>query len=303
MLINRENMSALFKNIKTTFQKALGEATPVWPEVASEIASTSSMNDYSWIKDNWPGLRKWIGDKVVKALGVAKYVVHNEPYEATIGVKRDDLEDDQTGAYAARVKAHGDAAAAWADELVAEQLNGAFVKECWDGQYFIDTDHPVGDGVASNKGVVVLSGATQALANASLGAAMVAMTSQKNDEGRPLAINPNVLVVPPALRIVANMLMTSDRLEDGKPNPYKGMFKVVVWARLTSATAWFLMDTTKAIKPLIFQPRKKPVLVEQKDPNSDSVFQKGQFLISVEARGAAAYGFWQLIWGSTGAGA
>ncbi len=300
MLINTANMAALFKNIKTTFQKSLAEATPVWPEVASEIPSTSSSNDYSWIKDNWPGLRKWIGDKVIKALEVAKYVVHNVPYEATIGVKRDDLEDDQTGAYAARVRAHGDAAAAWPDELVAEQLDGAFANECWDGKSFIAADHPVGDGVASNKGTKKLDASTTAKANGSLGAALTAMTSQKNDEGRPLAINPNVLVVPPALRIVANTLMTSDRLEDGKPNPYKGMFKVVVWARLTSATAWFLMDTTKAIKPLIYQPRKKPVLVEQKDPNSDSVFQKGQFLISVEARGAAAYGFWQLIWGSDG---
>ncbi len=302
MLINKTTIAALFKNIKASFNKALAEATPVWPKVASEIPSTGTSNDYSWIKDNWPGLRKWVGDKVIKALEAAKYVVHNVPYEATIGVKRDDLEDDQTGVYAARVKAHGDAAAAWADELVADQLNGAFTTKCWDGQYMIDTDHPVGSGTVSNKGTVALSCATQAAAHACLGAALTAMTSQKNDEGRPLAVNPNVLVVPPALRIVANTLMTADRLEDGKPNPYKGMFEVVVWARLTSATAWFLMDTTKALKPLIYQPRKKPVAVALDNPDDPNVFMKGEFLFSVEARGAAAYAFWQLIWGSTGAG-
>ena len=300
MLINRENMSALFKNIKATFNKALEESKPVWPAIASEVPSTGASNDYSWIKDNWPGLRKWVGDKVVKALEAAKYVVHNVAYEATIGVKRDDLEDDQTGVYAARVKAHGDAAAAWPDELVADQLNGVFTVECWDGQYMVDTDHPVGDGTASNKGTKALSCATLALAQGSLGAALTAMTSLKNDEGRPLAINPDTLVVPPALRETANVLMTADRLEDGKPNPYKGMFKVVVWARLTSATAWFLMDCSKALKPLIYQPRKKPVAVSLDNPTDPNVFMKAEFLFSVEARGAAAYGFWQLIYGSTG---
>jgi phage major head subunit gpT-like protein len=303
MLINRENLAGLMKNIKASFNKVLDEAKPMWTKFATRIPSTGSQNDYSWIKDGWPSMRKWIGEKVVKNMSAGKYVILNEPYESTIGVKRDDLEDDNTGIYAAMVKAEGQAAAMWPDELVADLVNGVFTLECYDGQYMVDTDHPVGDGTASNKGTKKLDCSTLAKAQGSLGVAITAMTSQKNDQGRPLNVQPNLLLVPPALRETANVLMTSDRLEDGKPNPYKGMFEVVVWPQLTSATAWFLIDGTKALMPFLFQERKAPTLVSQTNPDADDVFNLAVYKFSIEARGNAGYGFWQLIYGSTGADA
>ena len=122
----------------------------------------------------------------------------------------------------------------------------------------------------------------------------------KDEEGRPLNITPNVLLVPPALEDTANALMKNDRLEDGKPNPYKGTAEVVVDARLTSDTAWFLLDTTKPLKPLFYQERKAPVFVEQTDPQSDDVFMKKKFKFGAEARAAGGYGFWQMAYGSDG---
>lgn len=94
--------------------------------------------------------------------------------------------------------------------------------------------------------------------------------------------------------------MTSDRLEDGKANPFKGAYEVVVEPRLASRTAWFLLDTTKPVKPFIYQERKKPVLVEQTDPQSDAVFSTKKFKFGAEARAAGGYGFWQTAFGSTG---
>jgi phage major head subunit gpT-like protein len=302
MLINKTNIAAVFANIKTTFNKVLGESKPMWPKVATRVPSTGSQNDYTWIKDGWPSLRKWIGDKVVKYLEAAKYTIANQDYESTIGVKRNDLEDDNTGIYSAIVRGEAQAAAMWPDEMITDLFNGVFNTECFDGQYMVDTDHPVGDGTASNKGTAALSCATLAAAQASLGAAITAMTSLQNDMGRSLNVEPTMLVVPPALRETANVLMTNDRLEDGKPNPYKGMFEVVVWKGLTTATNWFLIDDTKPLKPFIYQERKAPKPVEQTNPDSDDVFNLAVYKFGVEARGAAGYAFWQLIWGSTGAG-
>ncbi|MDR8247871.1 head protein, partial [Acinetobacter baumannii] len=83
----------------------------------------------------------------------------------------------------------------------------------------------VGEGknakVFSNKLTKALSVSTLAAAQASLGAAMTMMQELKDSEGKPLNLKANLLVVPPALREVANALMTTDRLEDGKVNPYK----------------------------------------------------------------------------------
>ncbi|MNJ69149.1 Mu-like prophage major head subunit gpT [compost metagenome] len=76
---------------------------------------------------------------------------------------------------------------------------------------------------------------------------------------------------------------------------------VVPW--LTDDDAWFLMDTTRSVKPLIFQQRKKPVFVSQQDMNNPDVFMRGMLKFGVEARGAAGFGLWQMIFGSTGKGA
>ena len=303
MLINRENIAGLMKNVKTTFNKALTEAKPMWPKFATRVPSTGMQNDYSWIKDGWPSLRKWIGDKVIKGLEAAKYVITNNSYESTISVKRNDIEDDNTGIYAAQARGEGQAAAAWPDEMLADVVNGVFTGLCYDGKAMCATDHPVGDKglTLSNKGTKALDGSTLAKAKASYGAARTAMMSLKNDAGRSLSIVPNILLVPPALEATARSLMINDKLEDGKPNPYKGTAEVVVWPSLTSDTAWFLIDGSKALMPFIYQERKAPEGVEQTDMSSDTVFKQGVFLFGVEARGNAGYAFWQLVYGSTGA--
>ncbi len=303
MLINKTNVLALFKSIVTSFNKSLAEAKPMWPKIATRIPSGSSSNNYGWLKDGWPSLRKWIGDKHVKYLSASGQTIPNEPYESTIGVKRDDLEDDNYGIYGPLSAAEGAAAAAWPEELIADRLNNAFEEGCYDGQPFIDTDHPVGDGTVSNKSTKKLDITTLAKAQGSYGAARTAMKKLKNENARPLNIMPNLLVVPPALEDAANALMSVDKLEDGKPNPYKGTAEVMVWPYLTDDDAWFLMDTSKALKPLIFQERKKPKAVSQTDPASDDVFNKAVYKFSIEARGASGFGFWQLCHGSTGADA
>lgn len=302
MLINKTTIAAIFVNIKTVFNKGIDQAQPMWNKIATRVPSTAAQNDYTWIKDGWPSLRKWIGEKVIKYLEAAKYTIANEDYESTVGVKRNDLEDDNYGIYEPIARGEGQAAAMWPDEMVAELVNGVFTNNCFDGKKMCATDHPVGKTAVSNKGTVALSAATQAAATASYGAARTAMMKLKNEAGRPLNIKPNLLLVPPALEATANALMTNDRLEDGKPNPFKGTAEVVVWPMLTSDTAWFLIDSTKPLMPFIYQERKKPTMVEQTKADSDDVFNLAVYKFGVEARGAAGYAFWQLIWGSTGAG-
>ena len=121
-----------------------------------------------------------------------------------------------------------------------------------------------------------------------------------DDEGASLKIRPTILVVPPALEDDANYLMTADRFPDNTPNPYKGTAEVLVVPELTSDTAWFLLDTSKPVKPLIYQERKKPVFVEQTDYNADNVFMRKKFIFGAEARANGGYGFWQMAYGSTG---
>lgn len=303
MILNAAALSSLFTSLKTTFHNALKTAAPTWEKIAMRVPSTTKQNDYVWLS-NWPAMRKWIGEKTVKKLRAGKYVAVNEDFESTIEVDRNDIEDDNLGIYGPQAQMAGQSASELPDQLIYELVNGGFTNTCYDGQYFFDTDHPVGEDAASvsNKLTAALSFATLAAANASLGAAITKLRSMKDDEGRPMNLRPTVLLVPPALESVANALMTVDRLEDGKPNPYKGKMEVVVSGCLTNDAAWFVLDTSKPIRPFIFQERKKPVFVSQTRMDSDTVFHRKTFLYGVEARGTGVYGLWQLAVGSTGAG-
>lgn len=299
MLVNKTTLQAIFVSLKTTFHNAFGAAPSVWEKIAMKVSSTSSQNDYAWLS-NFPKMREWVGDKVVKSLEGFKYTLANKSFEATVGVRRNDIEDDNLGIYAPQAQMAGYSARQWPDELVMDLVNAGFTADCYDGQYFFDTDHAVAGASVSNKGTAALSVATQAAAIASYGAGRTAMRKFKDDEGRPLNVIPNVLLVPPALEHVALALVNNDRLEDGKANPYKGTAEVVVDARLTSDTAWFLLDTTKPVKPFIFQERRAPVFVEQTGEDNDDVFMRGEFKFGAESRGNAGYGLWQLAYGSTG---
>ena len=304
MLVNKTTLAAIFTNLRTTYNQAFAAAPSTWQRIAMLVPSTTSQEDYAWLSQ-FPKMRRWIGEKAIKSLSAYKYTVVNDDFEATIEVNRNNIEDDTIGIYKPMAQGAGYSAKQWPDEMVAEVVNGAFTTACFDGQYFVDTDHPVGDGAGgttsvSNKGTLALSGDTLALARASYGVARTAMMMFKDDEGRPLNVIPNVLLVGPALEDTARMLLTVDRLEDGKPNPYKGTATLEVDTRITSTTAWFLLDTSKPVKPFVFQQRKAPVFVSQTDPQSDNVFNRKSYRFGAEARGASGYGFWQTCWGSTG---
>ncbi|MEX0732848.1 MAG: Mu-like prophage major head subunit gpT family protein [Aquisalimonadaceae bacterium] len=306
MLINKSTLEAVFLNLKTTFNKAFEAAESQWQQTAMLVPSGSSQNNYNWL-GRFPRMRKWIGDKVLKALEAHGYTVVNDDFEATVEVDRNDIEDDNLGIYAPMSQDAAFSAKQLPDEIVADLKNGAFTNPCYDGQNFYDTDHPVGNGAGgtvsvSNKGTAALSNATQAEVKASYGEARTAIMKMTDDEGRPLGLMPDTLEVPPALEDVGRMIVENAKLADESPNPYKGTAKLLVNPRLTSDTAWFLHVTSRPVKPFVYQERKKPVFVQQTDATSDNVFMRKKFRFGAEARAAGGYAFWQMSFGSTGAG-
>ena len=301
MLVNAQNLTAVFINLKTIFNKAFEAAPSQWQETTMLVPSGSSQNDYAWLS-RFPRMRKWLGDKVIKSLAAFKYTIVNDDWETTVEVDRNDIEDDQIGIYAPMAQEAGFSSKQLPDEIDADLKNGAFAGTCYDGQYFYDTDHPVAGASVSNKGTAALSAATTAAAAASYGAARTAIMSITDDEGRPLALIPDVLEVPPALEATARLLCESDKLTDQSPNPWKGTAWVLVNPRLTSTTAWFLHVTNRPLKPFVFQQRKAPVFVSQTDMNADNVFMRKKYRFGAEARCAGGYGLWQMSYGSTGQG-
>lgn len=61
---------------------------------------------------------------------------------------------------------------------------------------------------------------------------------------------------------------------------------------------WVLVDTSKAIKPFIFQLRKDYTFVRKDRDEDDNVFMNNEYIYGVEARANAGYGLWQLAYAS-----
>lgn len=306
MLVNKAALDAVFTGLKTIFNNALKAQPGNWKLTAMEVPSTGAGEDYAWLS-RFPKMRKWIGDKFVKALGAGKFYKKNEDWETTIAVDRNDIKDDKLGIYNAQALSAGESAGELHDIIVDDLKNGAFANACMDGQYFYDTDHPLqnSDGATSsvsNKGTAALSAATLAAASASYGAARQAIMGFTDSEGMALRLIPDTLEVPPALEAIAKILCTADKLQDNSPNPYQGTAKVLVNPALTSSTAWMLHVTNKqAIKPFIVQMRQPPEFVSQTSAENDDVFNRREYKFGAEARATGVYGFWQLSYGSTGA--
>lgn len=65
-----------------------------------------------------------------------------------------------------------------------------------------------------------------------------------------------------------------------------------------SGTPWFVLDTSRAIKPLILQVRRPAQFVAKTSITDDNVFERKQFVWGVDGRWNVGYGFWQMAYGS-----
>ena len=139
---------ALLLALNTAIQKAFKDAHAAmkvdafWQKVATRVPSSTSSNTYGWLQD-FPQLREWIGDRVVKDMKSQGYEITNRLFEATLGVQRTAIEDDQYGHYSPIAAHMGQEAAQHPDRLISNLMAAGTSSLCYDGQNFFDTDHPV----------------------------------------------------------------------------------------------------------------------------------------------------------------
>ncbi len=63
-------------------------------------------------------------------------------------------------------------------------------------------------------------------------------------------------------------------------------------------TAWYLLDTSRSIKPLIFQRRTQPELQALTSPDDEAVFTSDTYRYGVRSRCNVGFGFWQMAYRS-----
>lgn len=292
MIVNPQNLRGIYVGFNTLFNRALTTVTPLYTEVATVTPSTTDAETYAWLGDI-PGMREWIGDREVQNLSASDYTIKNKDFELTIGIDRNAIGDDKIGLFNPSIEMLGQSAAMHPDKLVFSLLKNGFNEKCFDGKAFFSSEHMIGKNKVSNKGTAKLSLDAYVAARAG-------MMSLTNSKGEPLDLIPNRLVVPPALEKAALDITEADFI-NGTRNTMKGTAKPLVVPQLAgSDTAWFLLCTTRPIKPLIYQQRKKVKFVSKTNETDDNVFMSKTFLYGADSRGNAGFGFWQMAYGSDG---
>lgn len=224
-IIKKQTLTDLNVNFSGLFKQGLEGAPSTWKKIATMVPSTAATTAYGWL-GQFPQLREWVGDRVVKDMAENAYILPNKKYEGTVGVSRTDLEDDNYGIYSPIVKSMGEESENHIDRNVYGQLALGLTTLCYDGQNFFDTDHPV---AANHDG----TGAVTPVSN---------------------IINPLV----------------------------------------TDKPAWFLLDASRVIKPIIYQNRQSAELQAITSSDNEQVFMKDQYLYGVRARRAFGFAFWQM---------
>ena len=281
--------SILAKGLLTNFFEGYNSVETHWQEVATKVPSTARSENYAWI-GSIPRLRKMKGERIPKKLLEHTYTITNEEYEASIEVNHADIKDDQTGQYGIQAKSIGESAKAFPDELVFETLlPGGFTSLCYDGQYFFDTDHPIGETGSTQSNKI-----TSALDATSFQTARTMLRKMKDDFGRP-TMNRNMdllIVVPADLEATAETIFEALVNSNGATNTLKGKARILVADWLADTNNWYLLNVSGIIKPFVVQEREF-IPFEALEEGSESNFMRKKNYYGTYWRGNAGYGLYQ----------
>jgi len=308
---------AFFLAFDTAFSAAY-QTTPVWRnKIANDRPSVADSELYGWM-DRIAAMSPWSGPRTETGLQAETLRVKNRPFQLTVSINKWHLADDQHGLYAMLPAQLGQQAAKWADYQIAaallDNLKGT------DGLSFFNAAHPI-DYYAPSKGTYTNDYTSTALNATNLANVVAAMRSRKAQDGTPLMVEPDTLIVPPALQYQAMTLLNASFIAPQtlgtvtqvgpNENVLKGMLNLVVLPELAagmsfqtfdedgnkvvsasgSDTKWYVAALGHAVKPITWQMRQAPIIVNRTDPRDPAVFDRASYVYGVEGRGAPVLTF------------
>lgn len=224
MLVNAANLDSLRVGYSALYQGGLSQAPSQFQRITTIVPSSTKEQKYGWL-GKIPNVREWIGPRAIQNLEQHDYAIREKAWELTLAVDRDDIETDNLGIYAPLFTEMGMSAGSTWDRLCFGLLKAGFDTECYDGQFFFDTDHPV------------------------LGEDGQTIVTVSNSGGG-------------------------------------------------SGTPWFLLDVSRALRPIILQRRRDFEFVAKTRLDDDRVFMNKEFVYGADARANVGFGFWQFAYGS-----
>ena len=127
-------------SVRTEFTTFLDTAPSAYKPIAMEVNSTTAENVYPRL-DQLPGLREWVGSRVVHGVTGGAFAIRNRTFEETLEVKRDDFDDDQYSLYTPVIQEMGQRAGELPDVLTFGLLKSGATMNCYDGTPYFGGGH------------------------------------------------------------------------------------------------------------------------------------------------------------------
>lgn len=161
MIITNAALQALRTAYNAKFKDGRSKAKPKLKGViATPVTSTTKTETYGFLGE-MPTFRKWLGDKRIKSLAERSYVLINDPYEASTGIHKHQLRDDNLGIFPAMFEGWGMEGELWMDRLLTTALAAGNTSACFDNQNFFDAAHPNFDDAGTTYSNINTAGTVQ----------------------------------------------------------------------------------------------------------------------------------------------
>lgn len=133
MSINKAQvLNHITEAFRKEFIKGLENHPTQWAKIAMEIPSTTKTNTYGFL-GKFPKMREWVGQRQIQSMQAQGTSITNKKFESTVGISREDIEDDQVGLYTPMMELAGQSAAELPDDEVFSLLKKGKTTLCYDG--------------------------------------------------------------------------------------------------------------------------------------------------------------------------
>ena len=236
-----------------------------WRELVMGIDSTSDTESHNWFGTTPKMVDVTKGELQTEGLHAFTYSIQNKTWKAGIEVERATMEDDRVGQMRPALDGLAQEAARHPGELVFGLFNTNGV--AFDNVAFFSDTRTLGRS-ANIDNILTGTGVTVAAFQTDLGVARAAMRLFQDDQGRPMNLVGNTIVIPAGLEQVVYQALNANQGTIANPvipANADGSFSVagylvVVNPYLTDLTDWYLIHRNGAFRPFIFQSRIAPAL-------------------------------------------
>jgi len=310
MDITPTSIQGFFTGFSVRFSELYTRTAVFWQEIATLHPASSEIEKIAW-QGRIPTFREWIGPRIVHGVAAEGYTVTIPPRELTVSIDKFKLQDDTYGVYSTTAAQFGMQAKKLPDYLMVTALKKGYSSTlglCPDGLSFWNDSHPV-DVYNSALSTYDNNFPSRPLTPDNYFYVRSQMMSRIGQDGKPLNVVPDLMLVPPALEgnakqilqsdLIANAIINGSTQVGGQSNIWKNTARFMVLPELASSSedentgdgdkTWYLFDSSKAVKPLLYVLRQAAIITYRTAPTDPVVFDTHQFLYGGEERSNYAY--------------